>query len=94
MKNFVANIPLYIGVSIKLISDKFIDLSFKLHITFETDSGKKLVELQKAAEQYLEIIKEAKKQHTSGDRKLVDILNNGGANGRAFTTSLKKPSDS
>jgi hypothetical protein len=77
--NFVCNTPLFLGLFFKFISDLFFNLSFKLHITFGTEAGKKLEELDKAAKNMIAALKQAKEQApvTSGDRKLVDILNGG-----------------
>ncbi len=89
--NFVSNVPLFFGVFFKFISDVFFNLSFKLHISFGTEAGKKLEELGKAAKTMLKAIKQAKEQApvASGDRKLVDILN-GGATGRASLGTPRK----
>ena len=89
--NIIANTPLFIALFIKFVSDLFFNLSFKLHISFGTEAGKKLEELDKAAKTMLAAIKAAKSQPpvASGDRKLVDILN-GGLSGRSSLGTPRK----
>ncbi len=89
--NFIANSPLFLGLFFKFLSDLFFTLSFKLHITFGTEAGKKLEELDKAAKKMLKALKEAKAQGpvASGDRKLVDMLN-GGSSGRTVIGTPRK----
>lgn len=45
LKNLIANIPIYIGLYIRALSDVFFVLGFRMHITFETESGVKLKEI-------------------------------------------------
>jgi hypothetical protein len=95
VRNFLCNIPLYLGLGTKLVGNTLINLSFKLHITFGTDAGKKLEKLQEATNELMKNIKEAKQnlKASSGDRKLVDILNGETTNGRSTFTTLGKKSD-
>ncbi len=97
MKNFIANLPLYGGLIFKLLSDFFFNLSFKLHITFKTEAGLKLVELDKAARRVVKAIQEAKivgvrPSDSNGDRKLVNMLNGGSNVGTILTTGKKSDS--
>jgi hypothetical protein len=91
VRNFMANTPLFIALAFKFVSDMLFNLSFKLHITFGTEAGKKLEELDKAAKQMLQAIKESRGQVPiqNGDRKLVDILN-GGTSGRSSLGTPRK----
>lgn len=54
LKNIIANIPIYIGMYIRLLSDSFFVLGFRLHITFKTESGVKLKEIDEAMKKLAE----------------------------------------
>jgi len=56
LKNFIANLPLYLALFVRFISDKLFLLSFKLHITFGTESGAKLKQLDEAMKKLNEAI--------------------------------------
>jgi hypothetical protein len=45
LKNIIANIPIYIGLYIRAVSDALFVLGFRTHITFKTESGLKLKEI-------------------------------------------------
>jgi hypothetical protein len=55
LKNFIANLPLYAALFVSLTSDKLFLLSLKLHITFNTEFGAKLKELDEAVKKLKEV---------------------------------------
>lgn len=94
IKNVVANAPIYVGMLLKLIADKFFNLGFNLHITFKTEAGLKLKEVNEAMEQLKHAVKlQAQAQRQGrGESKLADIIL-GDADEQPLTTIIlpKKP---
>lgn len=86
MKNFIANLFLAIGLMFQSISKGFFNISFKLHIIFNTKTGVKLKELEdayKALAKATKVSKSSAAAQLKEDRRLVDILN--GANNEQST---------
>lgn len=79
IKNFVANIPIYAGMYIRMASDALFVLGFKLHITFKTESGKKLQEIDEAmkkiAAQVEKMGQGATIKKASGDARYSKLAN-------------------
>jgi hypothetical protein len=77
MFNFIANIPIYIGLFFRVIGDKLFTVSFKLHMTFNTETGKKMKELEVQVKNLAKTMKGDQQAAGSGgeDRKLINILN-------------------
>ena len=95
IKNGIANIPIYIGLRFRAISDKFFNLGFNLHIAFKTEAGVKLKEVHDAMENLKLAVKlqaQATKQQNRGDSRLADIIN-GDNDGQPFSAVIipKKP---
>jgi hypothetical protein len=81
LKNIVANIPIYVGMYIRELSDSFFVLGFRLHITFKTESGIKLKEIDEAMKKLKEYVNKtgqaAVVKKASGDQrysKLAEII--------------------
>lgn len=78
MLSLIANLPIYLALGFKEISDGLFVVGFKLHIFFNTVAGKKLKEVDAAIKNMVEQSKqEAQKatNETTGDRKLYNIIN-------------------
>jgi len=84
MKDFLCNIPLYIGMAIlfaalgvKKLAEKFMELSFRLHIYANTESGQKMA-------QYAELVRKQAEQMKAAqaDATLAKILLNRSPNGK------------
>jgi len=59
VKEMVANFPIRIGIVIRFISDFFFTIGFRLHITFNTESGKKLQRIEQQTRELMQHIKGA-----------------------------------
>lgn len=71
IKNFICNIPLYIGLAIRALADMFFTFSFRLHITLNTDAGKQLKEIDAAVQKVKEHIKKAAETQQTGQVAVV-----------------------
>lgn len=94
MKNFVANLPIYFGLVLRKISDSLFNLSFKLHITFKTEAGLKLEEINKTIAAMKDLVKTQSvpiQKQESPDRKLVNILNGSNNDKPTIANFSKKP---
>ena len=90
--NFIANIPLFLGLGAKAVSEGLFALSFKLHMTFNTNVGKKIKEVK----QYFQTLAEQQaRAGLGGDNpnKLANIIK-GDSENEQQPTLVKKPSDS
>jgi len=58
IKKFVANLPLYPALAMRYLSDKLFVLSFRMHITFDTEAGNKLKELDAAMKKLKETLEQ------------------------------------
>lgn len=75
IKNFIADIPFFIALLFKNISNLFFDFSFKLHKTFKTEAGIKMQKYEKALNKFVANYKQTGSiTKASGDSKLADIL--------------------
>ncbi len=87
--NFIANLPLLLGVVFKTISEGLFNLSFKLHILFNTAVGQKLKEVKN----FFDNMKRAQAEGALGDdpNKLAKIIKGDSTNG--LEAIPKKPTD-
>ena len=97
MTNFIANIPIYLGLQFNKITSLLYDLSFKLHIFFKTESGIKLSELDKSLKELKDLKSRTKvsakpaTQVNNSNRKLFNILH--GDNNVQQTSKPKSNND-
>lgn len=88
--NFVANVPIYLGMFIRFLGDFLLTIGFRLHITFRTESGKNLLAIEETMRKLSSQIENTSKSTTvkkvSGERnsKLIDIIkgSNDDSNGK------------
>ncbi len=79
IKNFIANIPIYIGLYVRMFSDFMMTIGFRLHISLGTEAGAKLKQVEAAmkqlAEQYHKLNPQAQGQKAPERfSKLADII--------------------
>lgn len=87
--NFIANLPLLLGMVFKAISEGLFNLSFKLHILFNTAVGQKLKEVRT----FFDNMKRAQAEGAVGDdpNKLAKIIK--GDTNDGLANLPKKPTD-
>lgn len=73
IKSFVANLPLYPALAIRYLSDKLFVLSFRMHITFGTEAGNKLKELDAAMKKLKETLEQQVASQGSQGSKVATI---------------------
>lgn len=79
IKEFLCNIPLYLAFPVRLLSDKLFLLSFRLHITFNTDAGVKIKNLEDSIKKLKELVEtpeqpKSNKVTSNGYSKLANII--------------------
>lgn len=79
IKDFVYNIPMYIGVTIVKVGekvmklgDKFIGISYKLHINSDTETGKYLKKVEAQVKQTMRAFQEQMESHVQQTKQTVD----------------------
>ena len=75
----IANLPIYLGIGLRYLSDKVIEFSFNLHILLGTDTGKQIAaakeKLTKMAEAYQQA-QQAIQNAGSEESKLASVIIN------------------
>ena len=91
MKDFIADIPLYLAKPFQAISklnhsiaQVFIGLGYSAHIKFGTETGKKLAVVEKETRKIIEAIKQATEQAKKGNAEEKAL---------AVTKKIKRASD-
>ena len=82
IKNMVSNIPMVLGLGvlqvallIKKIADKLFDISFSLHVSFDTEVGKKIRVIKEQMKKHVEALKAAQGGGQQDDGKLARVFN-------------------
>ena len=92
MKNFIANLPLVLGVGLQRVVNTLFDLSLKLHLTLNTEIGVKVKSIQNElalmAETYKNLGRQASGQPSQQPQSKLASLIQGTGDG------TKKPTDS
>lgn len=94
VKNFIANIPFFIGLMFKKLSDMFYNIAFKFHVALDTEAGRKLKEISEVFKQFDNIVKTQPGQAKHNpDSKLATIIKGDTNANRQLTTFAipKKP---
>ena len=75
IKNFIANLPIYAGLALRMLSDFFMTVGFRVHITLNTEAGVKLKQVESAIKKLAEDYHKAGQQKpTNSYNKLADII--------------------
>lgn len=74
VKNGIANIPIYVGLGLKYLSEKSFEFSFKLHITFKTEVGAKIVVARENLLKMADAMRKAQEMQRAEESKLSNVL--------------------
>lgn len=75
----IANSPIYVAIGLKYLSERLIQFSFKVHITFDTETGRKIAMAEQALRKMAEAYKNAQagmQSDGSEESKLASVIGN------------------